>query len=370
MPVSGKFLVCQKPEIIEQNRNKVYGRAAIGAPPMSVPHLDWRTIYGKDCIFFGPFAGFSPAVFKMSGSPLDWLSTFNASNILPMMAMGLQNMDLVKYLVGEVFSSRDAQLEALRKFVPDAKPEDWTMVWAGQRIQIVKPDPKVIGKLEFGTEVVSSADGTIVGLLGASPGASVSPHIAIEVINKFNAGTNNAFNWHVALSQWIPAYGRDINTQPGLYDKVMSKARDVLLEGKTSGYRTGMQHSNHLFNRIDMDADGVLTPSEISSYLARHTSMHPTQIEGLVQAIDADGDGQISREEFEKGFSKVVAGLVRRGTINRVEEVQRLAGEEALRVTRSLQKKDPAHTSITIESSKKDKKEPAHTSIKIASSKD
>lgn len=183
MPVSGKFLVCQKPEIIEQNRNKVYGRAAIGAPPMSVPHLDWRTIYGKDCIFFGPFAGFSPAVFKMSGSPLDWLSTFNLTNILPMAAMGLQNMDLVKYLVGEVFSSRDAQLEALRKFVPDAKPEDWTMVWAGQRIQIVKPDPKIIGKLEFGTEVLASADGTIVGLLGASPGASVSPHIAIEVMS-------------------------------------------------------------------------------------------------------------------------------------------------------------------------------------------
>ena len=181
MPVSGKFLVCQDPKIIEQNRNKVYGRAAIGAPPMSVPHLDWRTIYGKDCIFFGPFAGFSPAVFKMSGSPLDWLSTFNPSNIIPMVAMGLQNMDLVKYLVGEVFASKDSQLEALRKFVPDARPEDWTMVWAGQRIQIVKPDSKVFGKLEFGTEVLSSKDGTIVGLLGASPGASVSPHVAIEV---------------------------------------------------------------------------------------------------------------------------------------------------------------------------------------------
>jgi malate dehydrogenase (quinone) len=117
----------------------------------------------------------------MSGSPLDWISTFNPSNVLPMMAMGLQNLDLVTYLVKEVFASKDAQLAALRQFVPDAKPEDWTMVWAGQRIQIVKPDPKLIGKLEFGTEVLASKDGTIVGLLGASPGASVSPHIAIEV---------------------------------------------------------------------------------------------------------------------------------------------------------------------------------------------
>ena len=105
----------------------------------------------------------------MSGTPLDWLSTFNFSNIFPMAAMALQNMDLVKYLVTEVFSTKEAQLAALRKFVPDAKPEDWTMVWAGQRIQIVKPDSKVGGKLEFGTEVLSSADGTIVGLLGASP---------------------------------------------------------------------------------------------------------------------------------------------------------------------------------------------------------
>jgi len=315
MPVSGKFLVCQKPEIIEKNRNKVYGRAAIGAPPMSVPHLDWRTIYGKDCIFFGPFAGFSPAVFKMSGTPLDWLSTFNFSNILPMAAMGLQNMDLVKYLVTEVFSTKDAQLAALRKFVPDAKPEDWTMVWAGQRIQIVKPDPKVIGKLEFGTEVLSSKDGTIVGLLGASPGASVSPHIAIEVLNKFDTGAENTFNWHIALSQWIPSYGRDINAEPGLYDKVMEKARKTLLHGTTSGYRSGFATANHLFDRMDADKDGVLTLNEIAQYLTRHTSMQKEQIMTLVDAIDQDKSGDISREEFDKGFAKVVAGLVRRGSI-------------------------------------------------------
>lgn len=315
MPVSGKFLVCQKPEIIEQNRNKVYGRAALGAPPMSVPHLDWRTIYGKDCIFFGPFAGFSPAVFKMSGTPLDWLSTFNLSNILPMAAMGLQNLDLVKYLVAEVFASKDKQLAALREFVPDAKPEDWTMVWAGQRIQIVKPDKKLIGKLEFGTEVVSSADGTIVGLLGASPGASVSPHIAIEVLNKFDCGAHNSFNWHVALSQWIPSYGRDINAEPGLYERVMSKARESLLVGKTSGFKTGMQHANHLFDRIDANSDGVLTIPEISNYLSRHTSMASEQIKALIEAIDVDKSGDISREEFDTGFAKVISGLVRRGTI-------------------------------------------------------
>jgi len=316
MPVSGKFLVCQKPEIIEQNRNKVYGRAALGAPPMSVPHLDWRTIYGKDCIFFGPFAGFSPAVFKMSGSPLDWFSTFNPGNVFPMIAMGLQNMDLVKYLVTEVFASKDSQLKALREFVPDAKPEDWTMVWAGQRIQIVKPDPKVYGKLEFGTEVLSSADGTIVGLLGASPGASVSPQIAIEVLTKFDTGGANAFNWHIALSQWIPSYGRDINAEPGLYDSVMNKAREVLLHGKTSGFRSNMANANHLFDRMDADKDGVLKISEISTYLKSHTSMADEQITKLVEAMDEDRSGDISRSEFDQGFTRLVANLVRRGSIN------------------------------------------------------
>ena len=208
MPVSGKFLVCQKPEIIEQNRNKVYGQAAVNAPPMSVPHLDWRTIYGKDCIFFGPFAGFSPMIFKMSGSPLDWFATMNPWNIIPMAKMAVQNVDLVKYLVKEVFASKEAQLATLREFYPDAKPEDWTMVWAGQRIQIVNPK----GQLQFGTEVVSSKDGTIVGLLGASPGASVSPQIAIEVLNKFSAKhASHAFDWHVGLSAMIPSYGHDVN---------------------------------------------------------------------------------------------------------------------------------------------------------------
>lgn len=282
---------------------------------MSVPHLDWRTIYGKDCIFFGPFAGFSPAVFKMSGSPLDWFSTFNPGNIFPMVAMGLQNMDLVKYLVTEVFASKESQLKALREFVPDAKPEDWTMVWAGQRIQIVKPDPKVYGKLEFGTEVLSSADGTIVGLLGASPGASVSPQIAIEVLNKFETGGANAFNWHIALSQWIPSYGRDINAEPGLYDSVMAKARNVLLHGKTSGFRSNMANANHLFDRMDADKDGVLKMSEISNYLKSHTSMQDEQIMTLVEAMDKDNSGDISRDEFDQGFTKLVAGLVRRGSI-------------------------------------------------------
>jgi malate dehydrogenase (quinone) len=148
MPVSGKFLVCQKLDVVEQNLNKVYGPAAVSAPPMSVPHIDFRSLYGKDVIFFGPFAGFSPMLFKVSGTPLDWLATINWHNVLPMAKMAMSNLPLVKYLIKEIFASKGAQLEALREFYPAAKPEDWTMVWAGQRIQIVNPK----GELQFGDD--------------------------------------------------------------------------------------------------------------------------------------------------------------------------------------------------------------------------
>ena len=299
MPVSGKFLVCQKPEIIEQNRNKVYGRAALGAPPMSVPHLDWRTIYGQDCIFFGPFAGFSPTVFKHSGSPLEWLSTFNPSNLVPMAAMAMRNLPLVTYLLTEVFSSKEQQLEALREFVPDARPEDWTMVWAGQRIQIVKPDGKGGGQLQFGTEVVASEDGTIVGLLGASPGASVSPIIAIEVLQKFNSAGRP---WEDALRKMIPAYGRDINAEPGLYEKVMRKARSVLLDAPP----TARMNANALFDRLDTGRKGKLTAKQLKQAL----TLSPQQVDELMEKLEATS-GEITREKFDAGFATFVTGQVR-----------------------------------------------------------
>ena len=301
MPVSGKFLVCQKPEVIEQNRNKVYGRAALGAPPMSVPHLDWRTIYGQDCIFFGPFAGFSPTIFKVGGSWFDWISTFNPGNVLPTALMAASNLPLVRYLMTEVFSSKAQQLAALREFVPDAKPEDWTMVWAGQRVQIVKPDGNGGASLQFGTEVVSSEDGTIVGLLGASPGASVSPSIAIEVLKKFNSAGRP---WEAALRHMIPAYGRDINAEAGLYDKVMSKARAVLLQQPP----TARANANSLFDRLDKSRKGRLTVKQ----LKEHLTLDPKQVDELLKKLDVGASGEISREKFDASYATFVTGQVRK----------------------------------------------------------
>ena len=356
MPVSGKFLVCQKPEVIEQNRNKVYGRAALGAPPMSVPHLDWRTIYGQDCIFFGPFAGFSPTIFKVGGSWFDWISTFNPGNVLPTALMAASNLPLVRYLMTEVFSSKAQQLAALREFVPDAKPEDWTIVWAGQRVQIVKPDKELVGKLQFGTEVVASKDKTIVGLLGASPGASVSPHIAIEVLSNFESEFGERCRWHAMLAQMIPSYGRDVNKEKGLYAGILARANEFLLTGKSSGFRSSKVTIGRSFDNIDVDKNGEISMREmrrcaqncpvpqlaprtihartsevrvvacmrmphapsrrlvvlayvVGRYLKKQ-GMDAKSIAALIKKLDANGDGRISRDEFVAGFGDFVTGTI------------------------------------------------------------
>jgi malate dehydrogenase (quinone) len=69
-PVSGKFMRCKNPEIIKEHNAKVYGKAAEGSPPMSMPHLDDRRINGEDSLLFGPYAGMSLKFLK-SGSIFD-----------------------------------------------------------------------------------------------------------------------------------------------------------------------------------------------------------------------------------------------------------------------------------------------------------
>merc|ERR1712147_624035 len=171
--------------------------------------------------------------------------------------------DLVKYLVKELLASKQKQLDVLRKFVPDAKAEDWTMIWAGQRITTVSPS----GALQFGTEVMATKDKTLVGLLGASPGASVSPHIAIEVLDHFHFAAEHSADWHTALAQMIPSYGRDINGEPGLYDRVFAKADEVLLHGDYSGHAASRQNVERIFRRLDVDRSGTISYEEMRHHL-------------------------------------------------------------------------------------------------------
>jgi malate dehydrogenase (quinone) len=208
-PVSGQWLVCTKPEVANQHHAKVYGKAAIGAPPMSVPHLDARVINGKRALLFGPFAGFTTKFLK-EGSVMDLPASVKVSNLKPMISVGMNNMALTKYLIGEVFQSDKSRMDSLRAYFPEAKDEDWTLANAGQRVQIIKKDEKGKGKLEFGTEIVAAADGTLAALLGASPGASTATQTMIDVIERCFSDKLENDGWREGLKAMIPSYGESL----------------------------------------------------------------------------------------------------------------------------------------------------------------
>ena len=225
-PVSGQWLVCQDEETIKNHHAKVYGKAAIGAPPMSVPHLDTRIINGKPALLFGPYAGFTTKFLK-AGSKLDLFKSVRGNNLLPMMNVGVNNMDLTKYLIGEVMQSHEDRMNALREYFPKATSKMWTLAQAGQRVQIIKKDGSRGGKLEFGTELVASKDGSLAALLGASPGASVAAQAMIEVVERCMADRINE-NWQARLKEWVPSYGESLIEDGELLGRIRENTLSVL----------------------------------------------------------------------------------------------------------------------------------------------
>jgi len=232
-PVSGLFMVCQNPEVVARHHAKVYGQAPVGAPPMSVPHLDTRFIDNKESLLFGPFAGFSPKFLKF-GSMFDLLKSVKAHNLFTLMAAGVKNASLTTYLIKQVMLSKEKRMEALREFVPNARSEDWDLLVAGQRVQIIKDTPSGgKGTLQFGTEVISAADGSIAALLGASPGASTAVSVMLEVIQKCFPQHIKA--WEPKLKEMIPSYGLKLLNHPELIEDIQaSTARTLGLSGKAS----------------------------------------------------------------------------------------------------------------------------------------
>ena len=226
-PVSGQWLRCDNPALAERHHAKVYGKAAVGAPPMSVPHLDTRMIEGKRSLLFGPYAGFTTKFLK-SGSLLDFPTSFRPGNLIPMMAAGARNVPLTQYLIGQVRQSDDERIAALKEYLPTARAEDWKLEVAGQRVQIIKKDPKLGGVLQFGTEVVSGADGSIAALLGASPGASTSVSIMLKLIAKCFQDQLKTEPWQTKLKQMIPSYGKSLSADPALFKHVRSWTGEVL----------------------------------------------------------------------------------------------------------------------------------------------
>jgi malate dehydrogenase (quinone) len=226
-PVSGQWLVCNNPEVIERHQAKVYGKASVGSPPMSVPHLDTRMINGKKSLLFGPYAGFSTRFLK-NGSLWDLFGSIKPGNIFPMMKAGIDNIPLTKYLIAQVTQSEDDRLAALRDYFPNAKKEDWVLDVAGQRVQVIKKDPKRGGVLEFGTEVVTSADGSISALLGASPGASTSVPIMVQLIERCFTTQARTSEWQEKLKSMIPSYGQSLSKNAHLANETRERTSKML----------------------------------------------------------------------------------------------------------------------------------------------
>jgi malate dehydrogenase (quinone) len=205
--------VTENPTIAEQHLAKAYGKASVGAPPMSVPHLDTRVLDGKRVILFGPFATFSTKFLK-EGSYLDLLTTTTTHNVWPMTKVGIKEYPLVEYLAGQLMLSDEDRMDALKEYFPNAKAEDWRLWQAGQRVQIIKRDEAAGGVLKLGTEIVASQDGTIAGLLGASPGASTAAPIMLTVLQKVFKDKVATPAWQEKLHQIVPSYGTQLNVSP------------------------------------------------------------------------------------------------------------------------------------------------------------
>ncbi|GAB4071945.1 malate:quinone oxidoreductase [Barrientosiimonas marina] len=225
-PVSGQFLVCQDPEVVKDHEAKVYTKAGPDAPPMSTPHLDARYIDGQKTLLFGPFAGFSPKFLK-TGSYMDLLNSVKPGNVFTMLAGGAKNAPLTKYLIQQVLLTKKQRIEALREFVPDADGNDWNLITAGQRVQVIK-DTKEDGKgtLQFGTELVHSADGSIAALLGASPGASTAVSIMLDMIEA--CFPEYLDEWEPKIREMIPSYGMSLEDDPELVRDIRRQTSEAL----------------------------------------------------------------------------------------------------------------------------------------------
>lgn len=216
-PVSGLWLRCDDRAQANRHNAKVYGKASVGTPPMSVPHLDARVIDGNRALLFGPYAGFSTKFLK-HGSPLDLFRAIKADNLGPLLAVGRDNMDLTKYLIRQVLLTPDQRFASLKEYFPNAKQADWKLAVAGQRVQVIMPDKKKTGVLQFGTEIVASGDGSLAAILGASPGASTAVAIMIDVIER--CFKNELPAWTARLREIIPSYGRSIADDAALCRQV------------------------------------------------------------------------------------------------------------------------------------------------------
>ena len=209
-PIGGQWLVCEKPEEVARHQAKVYGQAQMEAPTMAVPHLDMRVLDGKRSLLFGPFAAWTTRFLRNSGSGLDLFSSITTDNLGSLAKVGLYNLPLVKYLIQQGTQSMAARMKVLRGFYPDARSEDWRLVNAGIRVQAIKKEDGAAGIVHYGTEVVTNTDKSIAALLGASPGASVSVSVMLDVVKSCLPHLLESKEGANEIKRMIPTWDEDL----------------------------------------------------------------------------------------------------------------------------------------------------------------
>ncbi|MBV9320328.1 MAG: malate dehydrogenase (quinone) [Mycobacterium sp.] len=230
-PISGQFLRTSNPTITAAHRAKVYGFPAAGAPPLGALHLDLRFVNGKPWLVFGPYAGWSPKFLKC-GKFSDLPRSIKLNNLGSLLGVGVSQLTLVKYLIGQLRLSEADRIDVLREFAPSAVDSDWETMVAGQRVQVIRPASRKGGVLEFDTTVVSDADGSLAGLLGASPGASTAVPAMLGVLER--CFPNRYQSWLPTLKEMVPSLGAQLSREPALFDEVWSWGTRVLqLDGAT-----------------------------------------------------------------------------------------------------------------------------------------
>ncbi len=229
-PIGGQWLVCDNPEIVARHQAKVYGQPLEAAPTMAVPHLDTRVLDGKKTLLFGPFAAWTTKFLHKKGRFTDLPLSIKPDNLFTLLNVGVHNLDLVRYLVQQGMQSMADRLEVLHVFYPAAKAGDWKLIDAGIRVQAIKKTDGKAGIVHYGTEVMTNADRSICALLGASPGASVSVSIGLEILKNCFPQLLASPAGAARMKEMIPTYDEDIKLAENAarYETVSRRTEEIL----------------------------------------------------------------------------------------------------------------------------------------------
>jgi malate dehydrogenase (quinone) len=224
-PVSGIWLRCDNPSVTGKQHAKVYGKVAVGSPPMSVPHLDTRVIGGRRSLLFGPYAGFSSKFLK-HGSLMDLFRSVTPAIIRPMLSVARDNVDLTEYLIEQLLQSESHRLATLDKYFRMPMRPTGPSRWPGSGSRSSSP---TLDTAEFS----SSEPGLFRRKIGRSsacwgPPPAPPRRLQFSVLQKCFPDELTPSAWLPKLKEIIPSYGISLIDDGDLLRRVCADTAPVL----------------------------------------------------------------------------------------------------------------------------------------------